>query len=180
MKIEAISMLMTVVGGRMCWPMATLLRCCWRLRPFSSPTCSTLPGKVLTLLKRCYEYRHSYQQKVTNVHLTPTSMWPISRLHWYCWQRYVSDFMLMTDKKCWWQTHHVGVFFYFNDVLVYVINIWNRSLTRQSCHQRILSPTPVTNIDVADFSVLSHFSWIKLSLSISISSVLSGMIHPVV
>ena len=58
-----------------------------------------------------------------------------SRLQW-CWrQHYVDDFMLATDLRCWWQKHYVG------EIALY-----------HTCHQHILSPTSVTNIEVA----LSH------------------------
>ena len=53
--------------------------------------------------------------------------------------------MMVTYFRCWWQNHYVGDFFrYVGDFL----NILNRSLTSQTCHQHIWSPTSITNIDV--------------------------------
>ena len=61
------------------------------------------------------------------------------------WHRYVGDFMMMTDFRCWWQNHYIGDFFrYVGDFL----NVLNRSPTSQTCHQHIWSPTSVTNIDL--------------------------------
>ena len=57
----------------------------------------------------------------------------------------VGDFMMVTDFRCWWHNHYVDDFFrYVDDFL----NVLNRSLTSQTCHQHIWSPTSVTNIDV--------------------------------
>ena len=36
----------------------------------------------------------------------------IFRWQWCWWQRYVGDFMLMTDLRCWWQNHYVDDFFF--------------------------------------------------------------------
>ena len=64
---------------------------------------------------------------------------------WCWWHRYVGNFMMMTDLRCWWQNHYVGDFFrYVGDFL----NVLNRSPTSQTCHKHIWSPTSVTNIDV--------------------------------
>ena len=64
---------------------------------------------------------------------------------WCWWHRYVGDFMMVTDFRCWWQNHYVGDFFrYVGDSS----NLLNRSPTSQSCHQHIWSPTSVTNINV--------------------------------
>ena len=64
---------------------------------------------------------------------------------WCWWHRYIGDFMMVTDFRCWWQNHYVGDFFlYVGDFL----NVLNRSPTPQTCHQHIWSPTSVTNIDV--------------------------------
>ena len=67
---------------------------------------------------------------------------------WCWWHRYVGDFMMATDFRCWWQNHYVGdLFRYVGDFL----NVLNRSPTSQTCHQHIWSPTSVTNIDVTLF-----------------------------
>ena len=43
---------------------------------------------------------------------------------WCWWHRYVCDFMMVTDLRCWWQNHYVGDFFrYVGDFL----NVLNRS-----------------------------------------------------
>ena len=61
--------------------------------------------------------------------------------------------MLVTDLRCWWQNHYVGdLFRYVGDLL----NVLNRSLTSQTCHQQIWSPTFVTNIDVT-LNMISRF-----------------------
>ena len=45
---------------------------------------------------------------------------------WCWWHRYVGDFMMVTDLKCWWQNHYAGDFFrYVGDFL----NVLNRSPT---------------------------------------------------
>ena len=33
------------------------------------------------------------------------------RWQWCWWHRYVGDFMMVTDLRCWWQNHYVGDFF---------------------------------------------------------------------
>ena len=39
------------------------------------------------------------------------------RWQWGWWHRYVGDFMMVTDFRCWWQNHYVGDFFrYVGDV----------------------------------------------------------------
>ena len=50
--------------------------------------------------------------------------------HWCWWHRYVGDFMIVTDFRCWWQNHYFGEFFH------------------QYLESVIWSPTSVTNIDV--------------------------------
>ena len=68
-----------------------------------------------------------------------------NRWQWCWWQRYVGDFMMVTDSRCWWQNNYVGDFFRcVGDFL----NVLNRSPTSQTCHQHTWSPTSVTNIDV--------------------------------
>ena len=65
---------------------------------------------------------------------------------WCLWHRYVGDYMMVTDLRCWWQNHYVCNFFrYVGDFLNRLLN---RSSTSQTCHQHIWSPTSVTNIDV--------------------------------
>ena len=71
----------------------------------------------------------------------------------WCWRhRDVGDFMMVTDFRCWWQNHYVGDF----------INVLNRSPTSKTCHQRIWSPTSVTNIDITICSVLVIHVWNRL------------------
>ena len=57
---------------------------------------------------------------------------------WCRWHRYIGDFMMVTDLRCWWQNHYVGDF----------LNVFNQSPTSQTCHQHIWFSTSVTNIDV--------------------------------
>ena len=59
--------------------------------------------------------------------------------------RYVGDFMMVTDSRCWWQNHSVGDFFRYVCDFRYTLN---QSPTSKTCHQHIWSPTSVTNIDV--------------------------------
>ena len=33
------------------------------------------------------------------------------RWQWCWWHRYVDDFMMVTNLRCWWQNHYAGVFF---------------------------------------------------------------------
>ena len=54
--------------------------------------------------------------------------------------------MLATFSLCWW----------FSQCIKSVTNILNRSSTSQTCHQRIWSPTSVTNIDVTMVYYLSN------------------------
>ena len=58
---------------------------------------------------------------------------------------------MVTDLRCWRLNHSVGDFFrYVGDFF----NVFNRSPTSQTCHQHILSPAFVINIDVT-----SDFRW---------------------
>ena len=60
---------------------------------------------------------------------------------------------MMIDFRCCWQNHDVGdLFRYYGDFL----NVLNRSPTSQTCHQHILSPISVTNIDVTSRDI---FCW---------------------
>ena len=34
----------------------------------------------------------------------------MKRWQWCWWQRYLGDFMMLTDLRCWWQNHYVGDF----------------------------------------------------------------------
>ena len=53
---------------------------------------------------------------------------------WCWWYRYVGDFMMVTDLRCWWQNHYVGDFFhYVGDFL----NVLNRSSTSWIGHQHL-------------------------------------------
>ena len=55
-----------------------------------------------------------------------------SRWQWCWWHRYVGDFMMVTDFRCWWQNHYVGDFFrYVSNFL----NVSNRSPTSWIDHQ---------------------------------------------
>ena len=53
---------------------------------------------------------------------------------WCWWHRYVGDFMMVTDFRCWWQNHYVSDFFrYVGDFL----NVLNRSPTSWIGHQHL-------------------------------------------
>ena len=53
---------------------------------------------------------------------------------WCWWHRYVGDFTMVTDLRCWWQNHFVGDFFrYIGDFL----NVLNRSPTSWIGHQHL-------------------------------------------
>ena len=57
-----------------------------------------------------------------------------ARWQWCWWHRYVGDFMMVTDLRCWWQNHYVGDFFrYVGDFL----NVLNRSPTSWIGHQHL-------------------------------------------
>ena len=87
---------------------------------------------------------------------------------WCWWQRYIGDFMMVTDLRCCWQNHYVGDFFrYVGDLL----NVLNRSQTSKIGHQHlklvttfvlqhiwrhIWSPTSVINIDVTSQNCHHH------------------------
>ena len=62
-----------------------------------------------------------------------TNQW-LQRWQW-CWRhRYVGDFMIVTDFRCWWQNHYVGDFFhYVRDF----INVLNQSPTFWIGHQHL-------------------------------------------
>ena len=64
----------------------------------------------------------------------------VNKLCW--WQRYVTDFMLLTIQKC-----------HFLKCKGSVTYISNRPRISQSCHQHKLSPTSITNIDVVKIRV---------------------------
>ena len=49
--------------------------------------------------------------------VTKTSVSAMSRCQWCWWHRYVGDFMMVTDLRCWWQNHYVGDFFRYVGVL---------------------------------------------------------------
>ena len=85
--------------------------------------------------KSSFQCNKKFQQKFCS----------FERWHWCWWHRYVDDFMMVTDFRCWCQNHYVDdLFRYVGDFL----NVLNRSRTSQTCHQHIWSPTSVTNIDV--------------------------------
>ena len=78
---------------------------------------------------------------------------------WYWWQRYVGDFMMVTDLRYWWQNHYDGDFFdYLGDFflceyqdfyypnLKSVTSISKRSPRSQFSQQHEPLPTYVTNI----------------------------------
>ena len=53
---------------------------------------------------------------------------------WCWWHRYVGNFMMVTDLRCWLQNHYVGDFFrYVGDFL----NVLNRSPTSWIGHQHL-------------------------------------------
>ena len=41
---------------------------------------------------------------------------------WCWWHRYVGDFMMVTDLRCWLQNHYVGDFFRYVGDFLYVLN----------------------------------------------------------
>ena len=43
------------------------------------------------------------------------SFWYERRWQWCWWHRYVGDFMMVTELRCWWQNHYVGDFFCYVD-----------------------------------------------------------------
>ena len=56
------------------------------------------------------------------------------RWQWCWWHRYVGDFMMVTDLRCWWQNHYVGDFVrYFGDFL----SVLHRSPTSWIGHQHL-------------------------------------------
>ena len=64
------------------------------------------------------------------------SLWKFNFDWWqWCWcHRYVGDFMMVTDLRCWWQNHYVGDFFFllcwwFFQCIKSVTNILNLSPT---------------------------------------------------
>ena len=60
--------------------------------------------------------------------------WDEKWWQWCWWHRYVGDFMMVTDFRCWWQNHYVGDFFrYVGDFL----NLLNRSPTSCIGHQHL-------------------------------------------
>ena len=74
---------------------------------------------------------------------------------WSWWQRYVGDFIMMTDLRCWWQNHYVGdfsSFWWFWGSILSATNIPNRSRLVSSIKSVISSPTFAINIDVASLS----------------------------
>ena len=74
----------------------------------------------------------------------------IWRWQWCWWHCYVGDFMVVTVLRCW---RLFSLCWWFFQCIKSVTNILNRSLTSQTCHQHISSPTSVTNINVTDLDV---------------------------
>ena len=96
---------------------------------------------------------YSYAQWAINI----TKRW-----QWCWWHRYVGDFMMVTDFRCWWLNHYVGDFFrYVGDFS----NVSNRSPTSQTCLQHIWSPISVTNIDVTCNSFSPNMMFLAISES---------------
>jgi len=91
-------------------------------------------------------------------------------LQWCWWHRYVGDFMMVTDLRCWWQNLYVSDFFrHVGDFF----KVFNRSSISQTYHQYIWSRTSVTNIDVTHElskirvgTVLYKFHWIIRSYQV--------------
>ena len=63
--------------------------------------------------------------------------WQSCSWQWCWWHCYVGDRFEMLVAETSWIGHHLES-----------VNIRNRSPTYQTCHQRICSPTSVTNINV--------------------------------
>ena len=61
----------------------------------------------------------------------------------FCMEKWMVTVTLMTTL-CWWQNHFVENYF----VMLEFFDVLNRPPTSYTCHQHILSPTSVTNIDV--------------------------------
>jgi len=60
----------------------------------------------------------------------------VNRLNWWqwCWwHRYIGDFMMVTDFRCWWQNHYVSDF----SVMLVIFSI---------CHQHPESATKFSNL----------------------------------
>ena len=73
------------------------------------------------------------------------------RWQWCWWHRYVGDFMVVTDFRCWAESlcwRHFSLCWWFSQYNKSVNIILSRLPTSQTCHQHIWSPTSVTNIDV--------------------------------
>ena len=68
-----------------------------------------------------------------------------------CWWLYDGDWfqMLVAESLCW---RFFSSCWWFSQCVKSVTNILNRSLTSQTCHQHIWSPTSVTIIDLTDLS----------------------------
>ena len=74
----------------------------------------------LLLTKPCYTSYYFC------IHVLPSwSLYRPCRWQWCWWHRYIGDFMMVTDFRCWWQNHYVGDF----------SNVLNRSPTCWIGHQ---------------------------------------------
>ena len=106
-------------------------RCQWRL-------CSKRPinGQTVNNIKSCYLIFSCPRSVIHIDRASSEGLWrTLKRYHlstknirwqWCWWHRYVGDFMMVTDLRCWWQNHYVGDFFrYVGDFL----NVLNRSST---------------------------------------------------
>ena len=64
------------------------------------------------------------------------------RWQWCWWQRYVGDFMMMTDLRRWWQNHNVGDFFNVQNLSPILALL--TTYRYQIGHQHKLSPTSMS------------------------------------
>ena len=72
-----------------------------------------------------------------------------------CWWLYDGDwFQMLVAKSLCWRLFSLCLRFF--QCIKSITNILNRSSTSQTCHQRIWSPTSVTNIDVTMVYYLSN------------------------
>ena len=106
---------------------------------------------IMLVTFRIQRITHQHFKIVTNFNNRWNGWW-----QWCWWQRYVGDFMMLTDLRCWWQNHYVGDFFrYVGDFF----NVLNLSPTSWIGHQHLklvtntFGPTSVTKIDLSRSSL---------------------------
>ena len=66
---------------------------------------------------------------------------------WCWWHRYVGDFMMVTDLRCWWQNHYVGdfsVIWWFFQCIKSVTYILNLSPTHLVSNIHLQNPSPTS------------------------------------